>query len=308
MNLTGILSILFLTASLLLQAQIPIKSDKAVVVLGVAQDAGHPQADCQKKCCAEAWLYPGKGHQVVSLGLVDITGKKFWMMEATPDFKNQLQLLRSFYPGFSLEGIFITHGHIGHYTGLMDLGREAMGAKSMPVYVMPRMATFLRENGPWSQLVSLENIKLSVLKQNIYERIGAFMVKPFLVDHRDEYTETVGYEIRSDSSRIVFVPDIDSWKKLPVASLVRRNQIALLDATFYDQTELPNRDISEIPHPLVIQSMEALDALSPRQKSGVHFIHMNHTNPLLDKSSQAFKDVKAKGFNVAEEGQIFYLK
>eukprot|EP00957_Ditylum_brightwellii_P156501 11911053-Ditylum_brightwellii.AAC.1 len=63
------------------------------------------------------------------------------------------------------DGIFLTHAHIGHYTGLMYLGREALGAVDVPVYAMPRMRSFLKNNGPWSQLVSLGNINIQNLEE-----------------------------------------------------------------------------------------------------------------------------------------------
>ena len=58
------------------------------------------------------------------------------------------------------ESIYITHAHIGHYTGLMYFGREALGAKDLMVRVLPRMSNFLQNNGPWSQLVDINNIKI----------------------------------------------------------------------------------------------------------------------------------------------------
>ena len=77
------------------------------------------------------------------------------MIDATPDFAEQLHFLTSNNIR-ELKGIFLTHAHIGHYTGLMHLGREVMGAKSTVVNVMPKMESFLRNNGPWSQLVDLK--------------------------------------------------------------------------------------------------------------------------------------------------------
>jgi len=61
---------------------------------------------------------------------------------------------------------------------------------------MPRMDTFLTRNGPWSQLVSLKNIELMDLKSDSAIQLPSqISVTPFLVPHRDEYTETVGFEI-----------------------------------------------------------------------------------------------------------------
>ena len=76
-----------------------------------------------------------------------------------------------------------------------------------------------------------------------------------------------------------------------------------MDATFYKNGEL-KRDMSEISHPFVKESMELFSNLSENDKQKVHFIHFNHTNPLLQKGSAAKKEVFKKGFNLAKEGQI----
>ena len=76
-----------------------------------------------------------------------------------------------------------------------------------------------------------------------------------------------------------------------------------MDATFYKNGEL-KRDMSEISHPFVKESMELFSTLSDADKQKVHFIHFNHTNPLLQKGSAAKKEVFKKGFNLAKEGQI----
>ena len=59
------------------------------------------------------------------------------------------------------DGIFLTHAHIGHYIGLMYLGKEAMNADQVPVYAMTRMKGFLIQNGPWSQLLKINNIRIN---------------------------------------------------------------------------------------------------------------------------------------------------
>ena len=75
-----------------------------------------------------------------------------------------------------------------------------------------------------------------------------------------------------------------------------------LDGTFYKDTELPGRNMSEVPHPFVQESVELFKDLSLPQKRKVFFIHFNHTNPLIDNASKEYKEVKSKGFNVAVEG------
>jgi pyrroloquinoline quinone biosynthesis protein B len=186
----------------------------------------------------------------------------------------------------------------------MFLGHEAMGASGVPVYAMPRMKDYLAGNGPWSQLVNYRNIILKALQNEETEELGALKVTPFLVPHRDEYSETVGYRIDGPSKSAIFIPDINKWAdwQTDLSSLVKTVDYALIDATFFADGELPGRDMSKIPHPFVVESMETLATLPVTERNKVWFIHLNHTNPLLNAESQESKLVRSKGFNIAVEG------
>ncbi len=277
-----------------------------IVVLGVAQDAGYPQAGCNKDCCKDAWEDPAKRKNVSCLALVDPISKEQWIFDATPDVKFQLQLLEKKSGINPLSGVFLTHAHMGHYTGLMHFGREVMGCNNLPVYCMERMQNFIKTNAPWDQLVKIENIKLKLLRNDsaieLNQRIS---VTPFLVPHRDEYSETVGYKIKANNKSLIFIPDIDKWEQweTDITELIKKVDYAFLDATFYKNGEL-KRDMSEIPHPFVEESMGLFSNLSETDKQKVHFIHCNHTNPLLQEGSNAQKEVIKKGFNFAKEGQV----
>ncbi|XXK58801.1 MBL fold metallo-hydrolase [Porticoccaceae bacterium nBUS_09] len=277
-----------------------------IYILGVAQDAGFPQAGCYKLHCMPGWNDPERKITATSLGLIDPSSKKKYIFEATPDLPEQLFLLEQEAPSddFSLNGIFITHAHIGHYTGLMYLGREAMGAHGLPIYVMPKMEQYLRENGPWSQLIALNNISLMPLRNDRSEVLNNLKVTPFLVPHRDEFSETVGYSIQGPKKTALFIPDINKWSqwKENILERIQLVDYALIDATFYDNNELPGRDMSKIPHPFVVETMATLSVLPREQREKVWFIHMNHTNPLLNLNSDQAQGVRAQGFNIASTG------
>ncbi len=287
--------------------------DQFVVVLGIAQDAGYPQAGCEKECCAA--YYSGKEEKklVTCLVLVDRKANQYWLFEASPDMAEQLKKLQAYItsaPDYSPDGIFISHAHVGHYSGLMQLGREAMGSKDVPVYAMPRMDSFLRNNGPWSQLVSLHNISLQPMKADSAVTLNASLkVTPLKVPHRDEYSETAGFLIESGKKKVLFIPDIDKWEKWDrdIISEIRKVDMALLDGTFYTNGELPGRDMSEVPHPFVEESMQNFSLLSSVERSKIGFIHFNHTNPLLKKSSAEKEKLQHQGYMVAEEGMIIGL-
>ncbi|MFT4664920.1 MAG: pyrroloquinoline quinone biosynthesis protein B [Patescibacteria group bacterium] len=288
--------------------QTPRPDSPYLIVLGTAQDAGYPQADCKKKCCEAVWSGAQKRKKVSCIGLVDPQNNQHWIFDASPDFKDQLNTIQQH--TFGLAGVFLTHAHIGHYTGLIHLGREAMGAKNVPVYAMPRMQSFLTNNGPWSQLVSLNNIDLHGLKpDSIIQLSPSIQVVPFSVPHRDEFSETVGFEIRVNEKSAIFIPDIDKWEKWDrsILDLIKEVDVAFLDGTFYENGELPGRDMSEIPHPFVEESMALFSELSTEEKEKIRFIHFNHTNDLLRKGSAAQQEVIAKGFGFAVEGDVIEL-
>jgi len=164
-----------------------------LIVLGNVQDAGSPHAACQKDCCKKLFENPDPNRQVVSLGLVDPITNSSWLFEATPDLPRQMKMLSKEVKNNSEtpNGIFLTHAHIGHYAGLMLLGNESMNANKIPVFAMSRMRTYLEENGPWSQLVSFNNIDIKSLENETgVELTKDLLVTPFLVPHRDEFSET----------------------------------------------------------------------------------------------------------------------
>lgn len=285
-------------------------SDQYITVLGIAQDAGFPQAGCEKGNCNQYWLGNEEKRHVVSLGLTDKTTDRSWMFEATPDFREQIHMLKAGYKRADLAGIFLTHAHIGHYTGLMQLGHEVMGANNIPVYAMPRMKIYLEQNGPWSQLVDFENISLIEQQHDSTIQLSdKLSVTPFLVPHRDEYSETVGYRIESANTRVLFIPDINKWNvwDRDIVEEISKVDHAFIDATFFDSNELPGRDMSQIPHPFVEESIELFKEMSDTERAKVIFIHFNHTNPLILNSMER-KQVENLGFNVAYEGMRIDLR
>ncbi len=285
-----------------------------VVVLGIAQDGGYPHAGCNRSCCQDAFTNPARGRHVSSLAIVDPGSGERWIIDCTPDFRFQLKDLGRLQPAREgrppLDGILLTHAHIGHYSGLVHLGREVMGTRNVPVFAMPRMAEFLRSQGPWSQLVSLGNIQLRPLEAEkpiaLNERIT---VTPILVPHRDEFSETVGFQVQGPRRQVLFIPDIDKWERWDrqIEKMVVQSDRAYLDGTFFTTDELPGRDISEIPHPFIIESIRRFAVLPDQQREKIRFIHLNHTNPALERGSAARKQVNRAGMAVARQGEKFPL-
>ena len=287
-------------------------SDEVVLkVLGTIQDGGIPHMGCSKKCCANYFENKSIRIGVSSIGVSNFKYETNYIVDATPDVNFQLQdLIGNTNPSEKLDGIFLTHAHMGHYAGLLNFGRESLNSNNIPVYLMPRFFDFISNNGPWDQLVSLNNIKLQRIYNN--EKVilhNNLSFTPILVPHRDEYSETVGYIIEGNRKRALYIPDIDKWAKwnISITEMIKNVDFAFLDGTFFDEKEINNRDISEIPHPFIIESLELFNNLENIDKAKVYFIHLNHTNPVLNKNSEEYKRVILSGFKVAEPGMEFVL-
>lgn len=291
-------------------AQEPAPDDPYAIVLGVAQDGGVPQAGDSDH---PGWDDPDRRRLASSIAVVDPVTKERWVFDAGPDFPEQLDRLDEAFPvdgpAPGLAGIFLTHAHVGHYAGLVHLGHEVIGANGVPVYAMARMREYLETNGPWDQLVRYENIELRPLEDGETVRLSdRLAVTPFRVPHREEYSEVVGFRIDGPSRSIVYLPDIDAWKEWDVwgtriEDVVAGVDAAYLDATFYADGELEGRDMSPIPHPRIVDTMERFADRPAAERAKVRFIHLNHTNPALWEGTEARRTVEARGFRVAEEGE-----
>lgn len=204
----------------------------------------------------------------------------------------------------------LTHAHLGHYTGLLQLGPEAWSAPRVPVRAMPAMAAFLRQHAPWCALESEGNIVIEPLQADaptaLTERVS---VTPWLVPHRGPWSETVALCVRGPSRSAVYLPDIDRWEEWDrgVENVLEGIDRLWCDGTFFSADEVSWRDRSQISHPLVTDSLERFGRLPLALREKVVFIHINHTNPLLDERSLACRQVLDLGMGVAREGDTFVL-
>ena len=283
-------------------------SNNIIKILGVTQDSGYPQIGCKKKCCKVAWENLSLRKMPACIAIIDKKEKKQWIIDATPDIKIQLRLLQQSTKIHDISGVFLTHAHIGHYLGLSFFGKESANATSLPVYAMEKMSDFLKKNAPWSQLVDMRNIKLNLINdQEVVKLSKNISIKPILVPHRNEFSETVGYIIQTEKKKLLYIPDIDSWKKWTsdIISIIKEVDYAIIDGTFMNKNEI-NRNLNDIPHPFIEDSIELFSNLSKKNKNKIFFTHFNHTNLLLSCQKEVTK-LKQKGFNIAEQESFIFL-
>lgn len=287
-------------------------SEVILSVLGTAQDAGLPHPNCFCKNCTEAIINPSFRRLAASLAIILPDEGKWHLIDATPDLKEQMARLQMKYDlkAKLMESIFLTHAHLGHYPGLLFLGREAIGAREIPVMAGGKMKQLLEEQAPWSQLTKLRNINVQKIQDGQDIEVSPLVtVTPVDVPHRNEFSETFAFWIKGPNKKVLYVPDIDRWHEWDhdIHSVCEEADICLLDGTFHSAKDLEHigRDYREIPHPLMTETMERLQDLTERTE--IYFTHLNHSNPAIDSDQLIRKEIEAKGFKVAEEEMEFRL-
>lgn len=284
-------------------------------VLGTAQDAGVPQPNCYCGNCTRAIENPAWKRRAASLAVVLPEERQWHLIDASSDFKEQLVMLQRTFglEGQVMDSIWLTHAHIGHYPGLMYLGKEAMSTVGVPVFAGRKMKEMLEINVPWRQLTDLGNITIQEITDGKPVPLAdGVTVTPFDVPHRNEYSETFGFRIEGPNKSVLYIPDIDSWDEwtADVLDACRNVDICLLDATFFSAGDLADsgrsdRDLRDIPHPFITETIRRLQAIAGEMD--IYFTHFNHSNPVLDPDSEARKFVEANGFRVAEEGMVLVI-
>lgn len=296
------------------------RADVEIVVLGTAQDGGVPSVNCFKDVCARVRAGDAPNPRVSCLGVIDHTAGRRFMIDATPDFRAQVgELLapsgtplpevrgRTVPLQEHLHGIFLTHAHIGHYSGLVHVGKEVAAPDGLPLWASARMGEFLSTNGPWDALVDNGFVDLRVAAHETpIELTPRLRIVPFEVVHRPEYSDTLGFVIEGPSRRAMFVPDADVWDgwRTPFEQLLRSVDVALIDGSFYSHDELGHRAQGDVPHPPVMTSVDRLAEMAGRPE--IRFIHLNHTNPLWDPQAPQHATLP-EGFHVARTGERIAL-
>ena len=273
----------------------------SILVLGSGQDGGSPQL----------------GHTVgigddrtASCVAVRSPDGSIVILDASPDIREQGQALMEWdlYPDGRdrlVDAVAITHGHMGHYAGLLQFGKESAAAHDLPLVATPSFLEFIAANEPWRTLVSGGHLRPVPLNGSV--TIDSSMsIVGIPVPHRAEFTDTVALSIRiHNRPYLLYVPDIDAWAPWSEAgAIIAEHDIAIVDATFSSREELPGRDMAKIAHPLVTDTIERFTDLTGSTQ--IVLGHINHSNPVADPTSAIAIQATTAGFAVAKDGmQLF---
>ena len=285
-------------------------SELLVQVLGTAQDGGYPQPGCNCPNCKKAHKNQHLIRYPASLGIIDSQAHKSYIIDPTPKLPEQLRLLnkKAIEANLSkdhLEGIFITHAHMGHYPGLLYFGKEVMNSSKLKVFCSHKMNEFLSANQPWRNLVE-NNICVKTFKNEEKIIQDNIIFQPVEVPHRAEHTDTYGFLVRGEKKALFYIPDIDQWEGFEdkFNEITKKVDYMLLDGTFYEREELKthrDRKIKNVPHPPVKETLSLLEEGTLKKNGAkIFFTHFNHTNRVLHPSF-------TEDISCLREGQVIKL-
>ena len=293
----------------------PHVGEVRVTVLGTAQDGGFPQPGCQRDCCVSN-IAQTNPRTPVALGITGLDGSHH-LIEASRMMYTQFQIWKQdlgYHPSIP-KSISLTHAHLGHIDGLGLLGKEVMGARGINVHCSQSVAQHIERTPAYAALIEQGSITLNVWQSNVAFRPVTecgFTIEPIPVPHRSEFSDCHALVIDSGRERLLFLPDHDSWEATLDQREIRewlaqlRVNVALLDGTFWSADELQNRDMQEIPHPTVEESLQRL-GVKQSEDPDIRFFHLNHTNPVLDRGSEEREKVISMGWSIAEQGSLIVL-
>ncbi len=293
-----------------------VMSGVIAVLLGSAQDGGVPQAGCVEQCCMNRFGGPTRSRNPVALGVTAEDDSRH-LFEASRTLSDQLRIWSDAdgLPLNTLDSLWLTHAHLGHIDGLGQFGCEAWGVKGVPMYGSESMISLIQNSPNLAHLFDNGHLVPTTFSDgNKVQLTSELSITPLRVPHRDELTDTYAFLIAGSESRMLFLPDHDSWdgtlglhgsenprdwfRSLSV-------DLALLDATFWSEDELGGH-AREIGHPPVEETLGLLgrrNAGDPR----VVLFHLNHTNPLHDEASAEAARVRAIGWEVGQQAMRFNL-
>jgi pyrroloquinoline quinone biosynthesis protein B len=275
-----------------------------IKILGSGQDVGIPHTGCFCDNCNKAREDIKYRRLGPSIAILDKKEKYCYLIDASPDFKYQLDMIMEEEIKIDrigkapINGILLTHAHFGHCSGLLHLGKEGLDEKGLSVFCTKKMKPFLLRNHPFSLLVQRKNIHINEIHPNNKLELEGFYIIPIEVPHRNEIGDTVGYIIES-KKRILYIPDVDNWTS-ELLDEIRKADIAVIDGTFYSREEIPR--FEEVPHPPIIETLEHLENI----ETEIFFTHINHTNKINGKGEER-KNIENKGYKIAYDGMVFEI-
>lgn len=292
------------------------------IVLGSAAGGGFPQWNCRCPVCALAWdADPRVQERTQTSVAVSADGKRWTLLNASPDLREQIARTNELQPHFSrrespIEAVLLTGGEIDQVAGLLHL-REA---QAFSIFATAETQSTLQASPLFDALSPNFVTRSTVALHETFSLPGGMQAELFPVPGKVPlYLEgesemqtgmNVGVEISAGDARILFVPGAASVPSEVLERMQRANAV-LFDGTLFTDDEMIRLGVSEktglrMGHMPVSGEGGSLDALASVSARRI-YIHINNTNPLLIDDSVERRAVTAQGFEVAYDGMEIVL-
>ncbi len=295
-----------------------------VHVLGSAAGGGLPQWNCGCENCVRARAgdsdVPPRSQPSVA---VSADGVRWSLINGSPDVREQLARFPGLHPrpgtrDIPLDTILVTNADLDHVLGLLVL-RE-----SLPYRIVSTpwiRDAVLEHNAAWRLLEPAWGA--SKLDQPIrLDRDGLLEARFFpapgkvpiwlsqLASNSPEATCGVRITDTRTGRRLVYAPGSKTLDAGTLAELEAAD-LAFVDGTFFTPDELQASrpgapDAFAMGHVPIAGETGSLGPLA-RLRGRALYIHLNNTNPVLDRGSEAARVVRDAGVEVAHDGMDLEL-
>ena len=294
------------------------------IVLGCAAGGGSPQWNCNCDVCRLAWAGDPRVRARTQASLaVSIDGRRWTLLNASPDLRSQIQATPALHPKGLRESpiasVVLTGAEIDQTAGLLNLRERtsftlmATAATLAAVADNPMFGVLAPDVVTRRAIVPGEKISLGDgLQAELFMVPGKL---PLYLEGEnpataEESAANVGVEITGGGKRLAYVPGAAAVTPA-LHDRLSRADVVLFDGTLFTDDEMirtgtgtkSGRRMGHMPIEGEGGSLAALAGLSARRI----FLHINNTNPILVDGSLERRHVESADWAVAFDGMEITL-
>ena len=299
------------------------------VVLGAAAGGGFPQWNSNAEACRRARAGDAKALPRTQASLaVSGDGKRWFLINASPDLRQQIQANAILHPSHGLrsspiEGVILTGADVDAIAGLLHL-RER---QRFTIYASERVLGVLKANSIFGVLaedcvrrqavplgqpfepahVDGSGSGLAVELFDVPGKVALYLESGSSPDQlRGRSGDTVGVEVSASGKRLVYVPGCaamtdDLRRRIAGASIV------LFDGTLWQDDEMIRLGLGpktgqRMGHMSVNGPDGTIAAFQDIAVARKVLVHINNSNPILLDDSIERRALTEEGWEVAYDG------
>jgi pyrroloquinoline quinone biosynthesis protein B len=307
-----------------------------IKILGSAAGGGFPQWNCNCRNCESLRDGTLKSKPRTQTQVAISQDNRTWfLLNASPDLRMQIEATTVVHPrnqgrNSPIAGVLLTSGDIDQVAGLLSL-RELQPFR---IYCTPSIRRILQEDNSmfamlnrvanqvsWTEIafdasfplldVAGSDSGIGCTVFSLGRRYPAYVSRELTVSLKPEEALLGAILTSSWEKRFAYLPAVPAVDDAVLRHL-EETDLLLFDGTFWSDDELIRvqgsgstaREMGHIPVSGADGSLRKLAGLRRPRKV---FLHINNTNPMLDESGPEYAEVRAAGWEVAEDGWSFDL-